>query len=214
MSEISYEADHVKHSVGGKGGHLFRRSIHIGMCLIPWLYFEHGDDIADNIQFTRLQLAAGLGILILVAECIRLYFGITIVGQREYEAKQISALAWGAISVVLVFITMENWPIPANAEEGWLAYPLILSLTFGDPAMGEARRFGIKSREVFMVGSLVVFLTWGVCWHLFGTPLFLAFIMAPLTTAAEWPKLKWIDDNATMILIPLAAILMMLPFII
>ncbi|MEE2812353.1 MAG: hypothetical protein VX627_04940, partial [Candidatus Thermoplasmatota archaeon] len=100
-----------------------------------------------------------------------------------------------------------------SAEDGWLAYPLILSLTFGDPAMGEARRFGRSAREVFMVGTLVVFLTWLVCWHLLGTPLFLAFIMAPLTTAAEWPKLKWIDDNATMTLIPLAAVLFMLPFL-
>ncbi len=213
MSEISYEADHVKHSVGGKGGHFFRRFVHIGMCLIPLIYFEHGHDIADKIDITRVEVAAAIGIAVIVAEATRLYFGITIVGQREYEAKQISALAWGAISVVLVFVTMETWPIPTSAEEGWLAYPLILSLTFGDPAMGEARRFGKSPREVFMIGTVVVFLVWVACWHLLGTPLFLAFIMAPLTTAAEWPKLKWIDDNATMTLIPLAAVLLMLPFL-
>jgi hypothetical protein len=37
--------------------------------------------------------------------------------------------------------------------------------------------------------------------------------MGPLTTAAEWPKLKWIDDNATMTLIPLATILLLVPFL-
>ncbi len=213
MSEISYESDHVKHSVGGKGGHFFRRFIHVGMCAIPWVYFEHGHEIADKVDLTRLEVASAIGLLIILAEAIRLHFGITIVGQREYEAKQISALAWGSTSVVLVLITMENWPIPTSAEDGWLAYPLILSLTFGDPAMGEARRFGRSAREVFMVGTLVVFLTWVACWHLLGTPLFLAFIMAPLTTAAEWPKLKWIDDNATMTLIPLAAVLFLLPYL-
>ena len=41
----------------------------------------------------------------------------------------------------------------------------------------------------------------------------MAILMAPLTMASELPKLRWIDDNATMVLIPLAAVLFIVPFL-
>ena len=44
-----------------------------------------------------------------------------------------------------------------------------------------------------------------------GTPYWLVFIMSPLAIASEWPSLKYIDDNATMILIPLFASLLLMP---
>ena len=57
--------------------------------------------------------------------------GWTIVGQRSYEAKQVSALAWGALGVGMVFLL---------TPEPEYAYPLILSLSLGDPLLGELRR--------------------------------------------------------------------------
>ncbi len=213
MTEIAYDADHVKHSVGGKGGHIFRRGIHVGMCIVPWLYYEFADTWSSYLDLNRIQFAAGIGIAFISIEFVRLYFGITIVGQREYEAKQFSALAWGGLSIALVFVTLDSMTKPVGVHDGWLTIPLILSLTFGDPVMGEVRRYGMAPRAVFLVGSSVVFVTWLACWHFFSTPLFMAFIMGPLTTAAEWPKLKWIDDNATMVLIPLAAVLFISPFL-
>lgn len=52
--------------------------------------------------------------------------------------------------------------------------------------------------------------TWG--WYFCNTPLWMAAVMAPLTVAAEWPRLRYIDDNATMILIPLAGVVLLHPF--
>ena len=49
--------------------------------------------------------------------------------------------------------------------------------------------------------------TWG--WYFCNTPLWMAAVMAPLTVAAEWPRLRYIDDNATMILIPLAGVVLL-----
>ena len=213
MAEIEYDADHVKHSVGGMGGHLFRRCIHVGMCSLPWLYYGYGDQIGDQVDLERIQIAALCGILILAVEAIRLKIGFTVVGQREYERTQMSAMAWGAVSVSLVFVTLENWSGPQGSHAGWLAVPIILCLTFGDPAMGEARRYGMEPRQVFALGAVFCTLIWLACWHFFGTPWYLALLMGPLTTAAEWPKLKWIDDNATMTLIPLATILLLVPFL-
>jgi len=37
--------------------------------------------------------------------------------------------------------------------------------------------------------------------------------MGPMCVAAEWPRLRYIDDNATMLLIPLALVLVLEPFL-
>ncbi|SVE37977.1 uncharacterized protein METZ01_LOCUS490831, partial [marine metagenome] len=38
-------------------------------------------------------------------------------------------------------------------------------------------------------------------------------LLAPLTVLGELPRVKYIDDNATMILFPLAALLLLSPFL-
>ncbi|HJM68154.1 MAG TPA: hypothetical protein QF716_04685, partial [Candidatus Thalassarchaeaceae archaeon] len=96
---------------------------------------------------------------------------------------------------------------------GWLTIPIILSLTFGDPAMGEARRMGVDNRTVYAIGTIICGLIWIGCGYFLGTPYWMALLMGPLTMAAELPKLKWIDDNATMLLIPLAVVLIIAPFL-
>lgn len=213
MSDIEYEADHVKHSIGGLNGHIFRRFVHLSMAAVPWAYYVHGDAIGDVFSLTPIKVAAIIGITICFIEMIRIRTGIVIVGQREYEKYQISALAWGAISISLTFVALSPWEGTAENHPGWLIIPLILCLTFGDPAMGEARRMNLDSRTVFGIGVVVCGIIWLCCGYFFGTPYWMALFMAPLTTAAEWPKLKWIDDNATMILIPLAAVLLVAPFL-
>ena len=211
--EIQYEVDHVKHSVGGRGGHMFRRLFHISMALIPWIYYVHGEVIGDWLSIEPIQFVSAVGISLLVFEMIRIRFGILIFGQREYEKHQISALAWGALSISVTFVALHGWSGGADVHEGWLTIPIVLSLTFGDPAMGEARRKGLDNRSVFVIGSLVCGVTWLGCGYYLGTPYWMAILMGPLTTAAEWPKLRWIDDNATMVLIPLAVTILLAPFL-
>ena len=213
MSEIEYEVDHVKHSVGGRGGHIFRRCFHIGMALIPWLYYEHGDTIAELFSLEPVQFVSLFAIFAISAELLRIKFGTIIVGQREYEKHQFSALGWGATSIALTIVALSSWDVPNGVHSGWLVIPIILSLSFGDPAMGEARRMGLDNRTVYAIGTLVCGLTWLACGYFFGTPYWMALLMGPLTMVAELPKLKWIDDNATMVLIPLAAVLIIAPFL-
>ena len=45
------------------------------------------------------QFASALVSLLIVAEAVRLRTGITVFGQRDYEATQVSALAWGALAI-------------------------------------------------------------------------------------------------------------------
>ncbi len=52
MSEIPVDIDHAKHSVGGAGGHWFRRGTHIGMCIIQFAYYLWGNEIAGFVNLT------------------------------------------------------------------------------------------------------------------------------------------------------------------
>ena len=87
-AKIEYDGDHVKHSVGGKGGHIFRRLFHISMALLPWIYYVHGEMIGELLSIQPVQFAAAVGITLLIFEMIRIRFGILIFGQREYEKNQ------------------------------------------------------------------------------------------------------------------------------
>ena len=213
MSEIEYEVDHVKHSVGGRGGHIFRRCFHISMASIPWIYYEYGDAIAEIFSLETVQFVALFAMIAIVAELLRIKFGIIIVGQREYEKNQFSALGWGATSIALAIVALSYLDVPNGAHPGWLTIPIILALSFGDPLMGEARRMGLENRAVYAIGAISCGLIWLACGYFFGTPYWMALLMGPLTMAAELPKLKWIDDNATMVLIPLASVFILSPFL-
>ncbi|HIO93894.1 MAG TPA: hypothetical protein EYN46_00815 [Candidatus Poseidoniales archaeon] len=206
--------DPVELSVGGLKGHLFRRFIHLAMVVLPFGYYIYGEDITHFIsellaqEISREQLVSVMILIVIIGESIRLKLGVAIFGQREYEARQVSALAWGAIGIAICVLVA-----PEVGKFG-AAYgmPLILCLVLGDPAIGEARRMGANPKTAFMVGTGVCLAIWLASWYFLATPLWLAPLMAPLCTASEWPRLKYIDDNATMLLIPLAAIVLLHPF--
>ena len=92
-------------------------------------------------------------------------------------------------------------------------WPLILSLSLGDPFLGEMRRKGHEAKLVFLYGTIFLAVVWIICFIQFDTPVWLAFVMAPICVAAEWPRLRWIDDNATMLLIPLSVAIMLFPWL-
>ena len=203
MTEQVELTNPVDLSVGGMSGHIFRRLFHLVMFIIPVLYFEYGQDLAKKVGMTLDEIVATVVLIAVIGEMIRLRLGFTVFGQREYESKQVSALAWGALAIGLVLL------ITPTKE---YAYPLILSLTFGDPFMGELRRKGIESRSVIVAACVLVLGIWLACWYVFGTPIIVCLIVAPITVLAETPRLRYIDDNATMLLIPLAAVVTLEPF--
>ena len=204
MSDQIELTDPVDHSVGGMYGHMFRRGFHIGMSIIPFIYFEFGEKIADYFSVTVIQVVSFLTLVLVFGEALRLKLGITIFGQRDYESKQVSALTWGGFAVGMTFLIL-----PEHPE---LVWPLILSLSLGDPFLGEIRRMGLESKAVFLYGSIFIALIWIACSFQVDTPLWMAVVMGPLCVAAEWPRLRWVDDNATMLLIPLSATIMLIPW--
>ena len=203
MSEQVELTNPVETSVGGMRGHLLRRSIHLSMGLLPFVYFTYGERVADAVNMELNQVVAAVVLVALLAEGVRLTLGVTVFGQRDYEANQVSALAWGAVAVGFVFLL--------TPHEAY-AWPLILSLALGDPLMGELRRKGMDSKQVMLYATLALWVIWLACWHQFETPLWMAVLLAPVCMIAEWPRLRYIDDNATMLLIPLALVMLLEPF--
>ena len=204
--------DHVGHSVGGIGGHAFRRLTHVSMASIPYLYYVHGETISAYFSLQAREFVSAICILILVTESVRLRTGVVIVGQREYESSQISALAWGALAVALAILIApegEN----GSMEAGKYGAPIILGMTLVDPVMGEVKRTQQNLRAAIITGLIVSYMVWFGCHLWIGTEFIVAFLLAPLTVLGELPATRAIDDNATMVLFPLVGLVLLLPFL-
>lgn len=204
--------DHVEHSIGGLGGHTFRRITHVSMASIPYLYYVHGSEISSYFSMQSREFVSAICLLILIIEFIRLKTGIVIVGQREYESTQISALAWGALAVALAILIApegEN----GKMEAGKYGAPIILGMTLVDPVMGEVKRIKKDLRLAIIAGLCVSYLVWLGCHFWLGTELIAVLLLAPLTVLGELPPTKSIDDNATMVLFPLVGLVLILPFL-
>lgn len=195
-------AQRTHHSIttkGGAVGHWWRRLIHLSIALLPILYYKWGEVAAGFFHLSPIQLVLVILLINVVLESGRLYFGLILWGHRERERKQISSLAWGILSIGLVLIL---------APGPLFAVPIIWSCAIADPILGELRRYSQPTWLVESVGVVVVLLIWWVSTLWLGTPWWYAVIMSPLIVAAEYPNLKWIDDNALMQLVPLLFVLL------
>ena len=201
--------DHVPHSVGGLSGHLFRRFIHLAMVIIPIIYYWEGDAVSSFTGLEPKQIVSICAFAIIISEVIRLRIGIVVFGQREYESSQLSAFFWGGNSVCLTLLIAPEEGINGAAY----GLPLILSLTIIDPLLGELRRANVSTRKVIIYGYLSTLAIWIYCAYLVETPYVIAPFVSALVVASEWPRLPWIDDNATMILIPLGFLMLLSPFL-
>lgn len=188
--------------VGGTAGHVLRRAVHLSMLIVPILYYWYGNSLAATVALNREQLLGIILLLIVIGEIIRLWFGWTFVGQRSYEANRVSALTWSALAVGLVLLLA-----PAIGPQG-AAYgvPIIWAMSLTDPLLGEMRRYRIAKLTTALAGIICVAIVWGIASVWLATPWWLIPIMAPITVAVEWPSLRWIDDNALMLVIPLALV--------
>ena len=196
---------HVENTIGGRRGHVLRRITHLSMMILPFIYYWYGNQIAEQVtKIIEIETSREGVVLIalsflVIIEVIRLFFGIAILGQRTYEKRQISALAWGGISVCLCFLFA---PL-GGYKEAYIGLPIIFTISIVDPLLGETRRIFESDKLVILIAFIVGFLIWMLSSLFLQTPIWLSLIMPPLAIASEWPSLKYIDDNATMILIPL-----------
>ncbi len=177
-------------TVGGGLGHWTRRALHVAMMLIPILYYYWG-----NYYLVWFVLA-----LVILIEIIRLRRGFVIFGQRQHEARQISSFAWGVIGIAVVLLL-----VPKTIY----AIPIVAACAIGDPLLGELRLHRVPAWLTALLGVFVVAVIWWVSNLWLHMNAWMPWLLAIVTVAAEWPNIKWIDDNALMQWAPLLLILLM-----
>ena len=155
---------HLENTLGGTKGHIFRRVVHLSMMIFPFLYYWHGNQIAEilsdslNMELSREKFVTFILFFIIFAELIRLFFGITIFGQRTYEAKQFSALAWGGISICLCFLFA---PL-GGYKESYIGLPIIFTISIVDPLLGETRKLMDSTKLIIGIALVVSIIIWGL----------------------------------------------------
>ena len=174
--------------------HAFRRGFHLcaPLFLVYYLFPEDmwGLDVSNKgfiiIIFT----------LLMIFEAIRLGTGRVFFGLREYERKQLSAYAWASIAITIAFLFFPPvFVICAVVGMGWT-----------DPLIGELRKHWKKAYPLLPLA--VYFVITVACLSLFSDMQFILILfLASLTTVVailvEYPRLKYIDDDFLMLLIPL-----------
>ncbi|MCK5868488.1 MAG: hypothetical protein KAG07_03580, partial [Candidatus Thalassarchaeum sp.] len=72
VPKTQFDIDHVEHSVGGLGGHAFRRITHVSMALIPVIYYSRGEEIAGYFSVSLPEFVSYVFFAILAIEVVRL----------------------------------------------------------------------------------------------------------------------------------------------
>lgn len=183
---------------GGIYGHYLRRLIHIAMAILPWLYYWHGSTTSHYLGMPRYEICLILLLFVFIFELIRLHKQWVLFGQRSYEANILSAVAWGSLGIVIVLLGSPEIGIKGAA----LGLPLIWSLAFVDPLLGELRLWKQSLGLQLSIGWLALVIIWGLSYFYLQTPILLVFITPPIMLLAEQIRLTKIDDNFLMLIIP------------
>lgn len=193
---------HTQRTKGGAAGHWWRRLVHVLIAVLPILYYQYGGIVSAWFGATPMMLLLFVFALNILLEAIRLYFGITIWGHRDFESKQISSFAWGMFAICLVLLFFPPM----------FSIPIIWGCAFVDPLLGELRRTKLSFWLIEFIGLIALLLVWWIATWWLRTPWWFALFMAPVALLSEWPTLKCVDDNATMQLVPAFVIFLVLLF--
>ncbi|PIZ03753.1 MAG: hypothetical protein COY58_07920 [Gammaproteobacteria bacterium CG_4_10_14_0_8_um_filter_38_16] len=189
----------VETTDGIKGGfiaHFLRRLIHVSMIVVPILYYYFLVSRFDVIDLHHVIVVCWF--LIVVFEAIRMRYQFVFFTQRQNEANRVSAASWTLFSLGMILIF--------SPSVGY-SMPIILSCALADPLLGEMRIYKKDKFITWILGLILVLVIWLLAVKFYAIPLWLPFVMAPLTIAVERVKTKWIDDNALMLLVPLLIVL-------
>lgn len=173
---------------------LLRRAIH--MCApIGLVYYLIPDRLWLLNVPTEYFLYAIL-ILVIVIEIVRLTFNISIFGLRKYEDKRLAAYAWAGFAMIPALLYFpKEFVIPIFFGMGWV-----------DPLIGEIRKH--KPEFYPYVPILVYALIMIICLRKFSSFKMILYTIIGTATAisVEYPKLKYIDDDFLMIMVPLVVL--------
>lgn len=173
--------------------HWYRRVFHtfsasfIVYYMLPKLYW---------INLLKIWIPVAILIFIFILEYLRINGKISgnhFFGLRMYEKKRISSYLFFGIAVFILLLFFPQQ----------IAVPCILCASIADPIMGEVRQ-RLGEKKVYAVGFLVCLIFFLVTWYkaeLWITLLF-SIIGATGAVIGETKKIKWLDDDFMIQILP------------
>ena len=188
-----------RHNLNYELTEYLRRFCHIACSSIPFFYFLILAPQLNHSEIVLHQFLLSTLAVILMLDGARLAFGMTVIGQRDYERHRYASLTGLLVGMVLVM-----WWAPYQQ----LAIAIILTATLVDPVMGIMRRYYCSVVIRSVVGVSLVILLWVGVGILEVMPMTDIFMLAALTVFIENYQLTGLDDNLLMQVIPLSVVLM------
>lgn len=182
---------------GGTFAHIARRLFHALMIIVPFFYYYFFTNHFSE-KYLHLAILAFI-FLVFLFEKLRIRMKLVLFAQKLHEASRISAFAWTMLSLGIILLFA---PV-------YFAVPIIFTCAFVDPLLGEMRLRHFNKKNIIAAGIFVALIIWIVCAVIYHFPFWFGIILAPLSIAAEWPNLKWIDDNAMMLILPLMVVMIL-----
>jgi hypothetical protein len=158
------------------------------------VYYLLPDEIAGIPKTFGLILVMMVTLLV---DGLRIMRGWEVPGARPYERRRISATAWAGFGLMLAFLCFPQH----------FVVPVVFGMAWVDPLMGEARkRKGVNPVLIGAPAYAFIFACTSVIFFP-GSPLPLVIastlIAAPSATLIEHYGPKWLDDDLSMIIVPL-----------
>lgn len=179
----------------------WRRLVHLcGPLLL--IYFLFPEKLLGIIP--RQILPLSVLVIVLAIEGYRLKSKRPVAGLRTYESNRVAAYAWAGIGLALAVLL--PFPLP-------LVVACIIGLSWIDPIIAVLRGLkGSKKKRPFYIYPLVPFIAYLLIafvslkllspLELVYVPVF-ALVGAITAIAAEYPNLRYIDDDFLMLMVPL-----------
>jgi len=171
-----------------------RRIAHFLIALTP-LYYALPVEL-PILSVHRWALVVVFFSGVCVFETYRLWKGITFLGLRPHEKEQIASFAWAAAGITAVL-----WLCPHD-----VAAAALVGMAFVDPLAGELRKS--RSDSVAVGSSLALYFALAFCvlflweWRDDALVLVLAALGAVTAVAAERTKVRYVDDDFLMLVVP------------
>ena len=179
---------------------LVRRFFHALVALAPIYYLLPVD--LPYVGFRRWVLLIIFIAAIFAFEGIRLWKKFTFLGLRPHEKDRLASHAWAAAGLVIVL-----WLFPHD-----IASAAIVGWALVDPLLGELRTLKLKSRSVIVLSAavyfglaLLMFLLWDE--RTAAEALVLSAVGMAVAIPAECVKVRYVDDDFMMSVLPALAML-------
>ena len=172
-----------------------RRMAHAAVALAPIYYLLPVD--LPVVGFRRWILLIVFISAMFAFESVRVWKKFTFLGLRPHEKDRLASHAWAAVGLVLVL-----WLFPRDIASG-----AIVGWALVDPLMGEMRSRKMRPRTVVIVSAafyLVLALIMFFLWSERSSADFavLALVGTAVAIPAEYVKIRHIDDDFMMSVLP------------